>query len=57
VAKQVAEQAKYLRQAREGLQFSSDQEQQLQKIVALEKSSQERLKQINLLEARVETLE
>ena len=34
-----------------------DQAQQLQKIAALERSSQEQLGKINLLEARVETLE
>jgi len=40
LAKQVTEQAEYLRQAGEGLQLSSEEEQQLQKITALEKSSQ-----------------
>ena len=57
MAKQVTEQAKYLRRTREGLQLSADQAQQLQKMAALEKSSQERLEKINLLEARVEALE
>ena len=57
LAKQVVEQAEYLRQIGEGPQLSADQAQQLQKIAALERSSQEQLGKINLLEARVETLE
>jgi len=57
LAKQVVEQAEYLRQTGEGPQLSADQAQQLQKIAALERSSQEQLGKINLLEARVETLE
>jgi len=36
---------------------SFDQEQQLQKIAALEKASLERLDKINLLQARVDALE
>jgi len=57
LAKQVVEQAEYLRQIGEGPQLSADQAQQLQKIASLERSSQEQLGKINLLEARVETLE
>ena len=37
--------------------MSSDQEQQLQKMAALERSSQEQLEKVSLLEARVKTLE
>ena len=57
LANQVAEQAEFLRQTREGLQLSSDQEQQLQKMATLERSSREYLEKINLLEVRVKTLE
>jgi len=57
LAKQVAEQAEFLRRAGEGLQLSTDQARQLEKIAALERSSKEQLRKVSLLEARVETLE
>ena len=57
MAKQVAEQAEVLRQTGEGLQLSTEQAQQLEKMVALERSSQEQSEKVRLLEARVEALE
>ena len=57
LAKQVAEQAEFLRRAGEGLQLSADQARQLEKMAALEQSSQEQLQKVSLLEARVEALE
>ena len=57
LAKQVAEQAEFLRRAGEGLQLSADQGQQLEKMGALERSSQEQSRKVSVLEARVETLE
>ena len=57
LANQVAEQAEFLRRTGEGLQLSGDQLLQLEKMAALEKSSREQSKKVNLLEARVETLE
>ena len=57
LAKKVVEQAEYLRQTGEGLQLSTEQAQQLEKMVALERSSQEQSEKVRLLEARVEILE
>ena len=57
LAKQVAEQAEFLRRAGESLQLSADQARQLEKMAALEKSSREQSEKVKLLEARVETLE
>ena len=57
LAKQVAEQAEFLRRAGEDLQLSTNQARQLEKMAALERSSQEQLRKIGLLEARVEALE
>ena len=57
LAKQVAEQAEFLRRAGEGLQLSADQARQLEKMAALERSSQEQSQKVSVLEARVETLE
>ena len=57
LAKQVAEQAEFLRQTGEDLRLSADQSLQLEKMAALERSSQEQLEKVKLLEARVETLE
>ncbi|XP_039841667.1 MAP7 domain-containing protein 2-like [Panicum virgatum] len=57
LAKQVAERAEFLQQTGEGLQLSTDQAQQLEKMAALERSSQEQLEKVRLLEARVEALE
>ena len=57
MAKQVTEQDEFFRRAGEGLQLSADQVRQLEKMVALEQSSQEQSQKVSLLEARVETLE
>ena len=57
LAKQVAEQAEFLRRTGEDLQLTADQTLQLERMAALEKSSREQSKKVNLLEARVETLE
>ena len=57
LAKQVAEQAEFLWQTGENLRLSVDQSLQLEKMAALERSSQEQLEKVKLLEARVETLE
>ena len=57
LAKQVAEQAEFLRRTGEDLQLTADQALQLEKMAALEKSSREQSEKVNLLEARVETLE
>ena len=57
MAKQVAEQAEFLRQTGEGLQLSTKQAQQLEKMVALERSSQEQSEKVRLLEAQVKALE
>ena len=56
MAKQVAEQAEFLRRAGEGLQLSTDQARQLEKMAALEWSSQEQSRKVSLLEALVEAL-
>ena len=57
LAKQVAEQAEFLRRAGEDIQLMVDQSLQLEKIAALERSSREPSEKVKLLEARVETLE
>ena len=57
LARQVAEQAEFLRRTGEDLQLTADQSLQLEKMAALERSSQEQLEKVKLLEARVETLE
>ena len=57
LAKQVAEQAEFLRRTGEDLQLTANQSLQLGKMAALEKSSREQSEKVNLLEARVETLE
>jgi len=57
LAKQVAEQADFLRRTGEDLRLSADQSLQLEKVAALEKSTRERSEKVKLLEARVETLE
>ena len=57
MVKQVAEQAEFLWQTGEGLQLSTDQVQQLEKMAALERSSQEHSEKVRFLEARVEALE
>ena len=57
MAKQVAEQAEFLRRTGEDLQLTADQAQQLEKMATLEKSSREQSVKVRLLEARVETLE
>ena len=57
MAKQVTEQDEFFRRAGEGLQLSADQARQLEKMAALERSSQEQSWKVSLLEARVETLE
>ena len=57
LAKQVAEHAEFLRRTGEDLRLSADQSLQLEKMAALERSSQEQLEKVKLLEARVETLE
>ena len=46
-----------LRRTGEGLQLTADQELQLEKTAALEKSFQEQSEKVRLLEARVEALE
>ena len=57
LAKQVAEQAEFLRWTGEDLQLTADQSLQLEKMAALERSSREQSEKVKLLEARVETLE
>ena len=57
MAKQVAEQAEFLWRAWEHIQLTADQSLQLETMAALERSSQEQLEKVKLLEARVETLE
>ena len=56
MAKQVAEQAKFLQRAGEGLQLSADLAWQLEKMAALVQSFQEQSRKVGLLEARVEAL-
>ena len=60
LAKQVANQAQRLQVVGERLRLSTDQEQQLQKITALEKSFEELKaedqKQVDLLQTRIDTL-
>ena len=51
LAKQVTEQAKFLRRTGEDLQLSADQVQQLEKMATLERSSQEQSEKVRLLEA------
>ena len=51
LAKQVAEQAEFLRRTGEDLQLTADQAQQLEKMAALEKSSREQSEKVKLLEA------
>ena len=53
LAKQVIEQAEFLRWAGEGLQLTADQAQLLEKMAALEKSSREQSEKVRLLEAQV----
>ena len=53
----MVEQAEFLRWAGEGLQSTADQALQLEKVAALERSSQEQSEKIKQLEARVEALE
>ena len=57
MAKQVAEQAEFLRWTGEDLQLIANQSQQLEKMAALEKSSREQFEKVKLLEAQVENLE
>ena len=57
LAKQVVEQAEFLRRTGEDLQLTGDQALQLERIAALERSSREQSEKIKLLEARVEALE
>ena len=57
LARQVAEQAEFLRQTGEDLRLSADQSLQLERMAALEKSSREQSEKVKLLEARIETLE
>ena len=57
MAKQVDEQAEFLRWTGEDLQLTTDQALQLEKMAALEKFSWEQSEKVKLLEARVETLE
>ena len=57
LAKQVAEQAEFLRRIGEDLRLSADQSLQLEKMAALEKSAREQSEKVKVLEARVETLE
>ena len=57
LAKQVIEQAEFLRRTGESLQLTADQTQQLEKMAALEKFSREQSEKVRLLEARVESLE
>ena len=57
LAKQVIEQAEFLRRTGESLQLTADQTQQLEKMAALEKSSREQSEKVKLLKARVEALE
>ena len=57
LAKQVAEQAEFLRGAGEDIQLMADQSLQLEKMAALERSSREPSEKVKLLEARMETLE
>ena len=57
LAKQVAEQAEFLRRTGEDLQLTADQTLQLERIAALEKPSREQSEKVKLLDARVEALE
>ena len=57
LAKQVIEQAEFLRCTGESLQLTADQTQQLEKMAAPEKSSREQSEKVKLLKARVEALE
>ena len=57
LARQVTEQAEFLRRTVEDLRLSADQSLQLEKMAALEKSSREQSENVKLLEARVEALE
>ena len=57
LAKQVAEQAEFLRRTREDLQLTADRALRLENMAAFEKSSREQSEKVRLLEARVETLE
>ena len=57
LAKQVVEQAEFLRRTGEDLQLMGDQALQLERIAALERSSREQSEKVELLEARAETLE
>ena len=57
LARQVADQAEFLRRTGEDLQLTADQALQLEKMAALEKFSWEQSEKVKLLEARAETLE
>ena len=56
LAKQIMEQAEFLRRTGEDLQLTADQSLQLEKMAALEKSFREQSEKVRLLEAQVETL-
>ena len=51
LARQVAEQAEFLRRTGEDLQLTADQMLQLERMAALEKSSREQSEKVKLLEA------
>ena len=57
LANQVAEQAEFRRRTGEDIRLTADQSLQLEKMAALERSSREQSEKVELLEARVETLE
>ena len=57
MAKQVAEQAEFLRRAGEDIQLTADQSLQLERMAALGRSFREQSEKVKLLEARVDTLE
>ena len=57
LAKQVAEQAEFLRRAGEGIQLTADQSLQLEKMASLERSSREKSEKVKRSVGRVETLE
>ena len=57
LAKQVTEQAEFLRRTREDLQLTADQALQLEKMAALEKSSREQSEKVRLMVALIEALE
>ena len=57
LAKQVAEQAEFLRRSGEDIQLTADQSLQLEKMAALEKCSREQSERVKLVDAQVETLE